>query len=309
MGLIVIILSRITATLFDDNLAVIVLLTFTGLSLLLFFAWKIRNRYIELQRTLHGGWTRFAVVSALFYLMIYVIISYPSPLNQRREYIPAVILFCVIVITVYGVIIQTLMKSVTIYNEQRENELLETKLALQNSQLELKEIYYIMAYTDAMTGLKNRAAFEERKKKLSENPVGLSCLMLDLNNLKTTNDIYGHDKGDDVLVRFSDVLKNSVDDADSIYRIGGDEFAIIFTAYDSAQMEKVIANLKQEIRQTNRRSEIKISAAMGFASMSQDQVKDVEALIAAADKKMYENKREMKRSPDYVAAAMSIQRS
>ena len=187
-----IILSRITATLFDDNLVVIVLLTFTGLSLLLFFAWKIRNRYIELQRTLHGGWTRFAVVSALFYLMIYVIISYPSPLNQRREYIPAVILFCVIVITVYGVIIQTLMKSVTIYNEQRENELLETKLALQNSQLELKEIYYIMAYTDAMTGLKNRAAFEERKKKLSENPVGLSCLMLDLNNLKTTNDIYGH---------------------------------------------------------------------------------------------------------------------
>ncbi|QSX04882.1 GGDEF domain-containing protein [Sedimentibacter sp. zth1] len=229
--------------------------------------------------------------------MIYLLIAYPVAMIERREYIPVAILFSIIVITVYIVIYQTVMKSVMIYNEQRDKELLETKLALQNSQLELKEIYYKMAYTDALTGLKNRASFEERKKILSiniENQDMIACLSMDLNNLKKSNDIYGHNKGDELIKTFSNILKLSFDDSQIIYRTGGDEFFIFFTEMSLEQIEKQIANLKREIIHNNKQNEIQISFAMGLAVMNEDQIKDIKSLIVFADKRMYENKKNMK---------------
>lgn len=298
MGLIIIIISRAVAILFNDNPSIILLLTILGLTFLLYVAWKYRKQYIQIQKTLQSGWRSFATVSSLFYIMIYLIVAYPVPMIERREYLPVAILFSITIIFVYLVIYQTVMKSVKIHDEQKDRELLETKIALQNSQLEFKELYYKMAYTDALTGLKNRADFEERKKSLFENIKNisvLSCLSMDLNNLKETNDMYGHNIGDELIKTFSNILKHSFKDSQTIYRVGGDEFIVISIGISSKQIEKQIENLKREIIHNNKHNDLQINFALGFAFLNEDNITDIESLIIQADKRMYENKIDMKR--------------
>ncbi|MEA4988561.1 MAG: GGDEF domain-containing protein [Anaerovorax sp.] len=264
---------------------------------MLLVSWKLRKQYIQIQRTLQSGWRSFASVSVLFYIMIYMMISYPVPIKERREYLPILIFFCITILFVYVVIYHTVIKSVKIHDEQKDKELLETKIALQNSQLKFKELYYKMAYTDALTGLKNRADFEERKKSLIEdfkNGDMVSCLSFDLNNLKETNDIYGHDKGDELIKTFADILKRSFNDSQT-YRVGGDEFIVLFCGISKVIIEKQIGNFKREILHNNKKNRIQISFAMGLASISEAHIKDINSLIITADKRMYENKKNMKR--------------
>ncbi|WP_206458238.1 GGDEF domain-containing protein [Anaerovorax sp. IOR16] len=297
MGLIIIIIARMIAILFNDNSIVILSFTITGLSFLLFVSWKFRKQYIQIQRTLQSGWRSFGSVAVMFYIMIYMIISYPVPIKERREYLPVLIFFSITILFVYVVIYQTVIKSIKIHDEQKDKELLETKIALQNSQLKFKELYYKMAYTDALTGLKNRADFEERKKSLFkniENGDMISCLSFDLNNLKETNDIYGHDKGDELIKTFADILKRVFNDSQT-YRVGGDEFIVVFCGISKVIIEEQIGNLNREIIHINKNNKIQISFAMGLASISEAHIKDINSLIITADKRMYENKNNMKR--------------
>lgn len=298
MGIIIITISRSVAILFNDNNFIIILLTNIGFLYLLCVSCKIQKQYTHIQRTLGDGWRSFAAVSLLFYIMMYLILFYPVPIIERREYVPIVISFSIIVIFVYIVIYQTLIKSLLIHFEKKDKELLEMKIALQNSQLEIKEMYYNMAYTDALTGLKNRAAFEEKKKELStniENFQMLSCLSIDMNNLKETNDLYGHSKGDELIIAFSEILKNSFDDLQNIYRIGGDEFILFFIRISYEEIEKQILNLKRGIIQNNNKNDIQISFAMGLAFLNEEYIQDVNSLIVCADNRMYENKINMKK--------------
>ena len=159
MGLIIITLSRIIATPFDDNPIVVLVFYNIGFGLFLYISIKLRKNYIQIQNTIRSGWKSIGAVSILFYILIYLITAYEVPKSEMEAYLIILIVFIITIIFVYIVIYQTVMKALIIHDEQKERELLETKIALQNSQLELKELYYKMAYTDAMTGLKNRAAF------------------------------------------------------------------------------------------------------------------------------------------------------
>lgn len=297
MGLIVIIFSRAIAILYNDNLWLIFALTNIGLLGLLLLSIKYRQRYIQIQNQLQTGWTSLTFLALLFYIMLYFIISYPFPLKERREYVPIAILFSMIVIIVYVVIFQTIMKSQKIYNAKQEKELLETKLALQSSQLELKEVYYKMAFTDALTGLKNRAAFEGIKSKLQidrEMRRTLTCLSLDLNNLKETNDLYGHSEGDRLIQTFGDILKQSFKDQNLIYRVGGDEFIVLFLGMSETQIKSQVTTFNLEVERKCIESKLSISVAMGLAAMTENQIDDVDALLNIADMRMYQNKEAMK---------------
>jgi diguanylate cyclase (GGDEF)-like protein len=88
-----------------------------------------------------------------------------------------------------------------------------------------------LAMQDSLTNLGNRRYFDDQLKRAMHNAnrqhekVGL--ILMDLNKFKAINDNYGHSIGDQVLMQFSDVLRTCVRDSDSIFRFGGDEFAII----------------------------------------------------------------------------------
>lgn len=105
-----------------------------------------------------------------------------------------------------------------------------------NSRL-INEIKY-MSFHDYLTGLYNRAFFEEELKRLDVGRnLPLSVVNGDVNGLKITNDLYGHEKGDELLVKVADILRESFRKSNIISRWGGYEFIILLpkTAYKRAE--------------------------------------------------------------------------
>ena len=109
--------------------------------------------------------------------------------------------------------------------------------------------------------------------------------------MKATNDIYGHKKGDELIKTFSDMLLHIFDDVKNIYRIGGDEFVLLFSGMSQKKIEEQVEKLKQEVSKKNIQYDIQIYFAMGLAYMDEDAVKDIDSLILCADRRMYENKK------------------
>src|SRR6267143_4698500 len=88
-----------------------------------------------------------------------------------------------------------------------------------------------MALTDELTGLHNRRGFlslaTQQLRLALRNGHGLLLFFVDVDNLKETNDSYGHQEGDSVLVRFADALRETFRDSDVLARLAGDEFAVL----------------------------------------------------------------------------------
>ncbi|HEX6756607.1 MAG TPA: EAL domain-containing protein [Mycobacteriales bacterium] len=87
-----------------------------------------------------------------------------------------------------------------------------------------------LAYSDALTGLANRALFAERVSAAQHRRGGVSVLLLDLDGFKAVNDSFGHPAGDRLLVRLGEVLTAAVEPDDVVARLGGDEFAVLVAA-------------------------------------------------------------------------------
>ena len=128
-----------------------------------------------------------------------------------------------------------------------------TTKELEESNRELEEANQKLAYTsitDGLTRLYNRAEIERGIKnslQMSESGV-LSLIMLDIDNFKKVNDIYGHGEGDRVIIALSDVLRDALKDEDfaSIGRWGGEEFMVLLQNRDintaAALAEKIRAS-------------------------------------------------------------------
>lgn len=98
---------------------------------------------------------------------------------------------------------------------------------------ELEDMLTQMSYTDKLTGLYNRAYFEEQINKLDDNEYyPLTLIIGDLNGLKAVNDNLGHLEGDKLLVEIAKVLKGSCRKEDLVFRWGGDEFIILLPNSD-----------------------------------------------------------------------------
>lgn len=93
---------------------------------------------------------------------------------------------------------------------------------------ELENMLRQISYTDKLTGLYNRTCFEEQIEILdNEKFYPLSIIIGDANGLKQLNDTRGHFEGDKLIIKISEILKNSCDENDLIFRWGGDEFVIL----------------------------------------------------------------------------------
>ncbi|TXI00577.1 MAG: EAL domain-containing protein [Rhizobium sp.] len=89
-----------------------------------------------------------------------------------------------------------------------------------------------LAYHDTLTGLPNRAAFDRHARQVARTELGL--ILLDLDNLKFVNDTFGHRAGDELIRTTAERLQDS---AEYVFRIGGDEFAIVCDAGDDVALE------------------------------------------------------------------------
>lgn len=155
-----------------------------------------------------------------------------------------------------------------------------------------------LAYADALTSLRNKGAFDIYMQNIQtsidnkEEETALAICIFDCNNLKQINDNYGHDKGDLYLQCTAELICN-VYEHSPVFRIGGDEFAIILTGADYENREKLRKLYYRRCDQNNKVKENpweKVSAAFGMSVYDPDEDMSVNDVFRHADKLMYENK-------------------
>lgn len=152
-----------------------------------------------------------------------------------------------------------------------------------------------MAFTDAMTGLYNRAKLDEVFSGFNSHDV-YSIISFDLNYLKRTNDKYGHKAGDALLMSFVNILKKSFSDLGPIFRMGGDEFMVVIrTSPYSIYVMKAFDTMNKLIDEENNMGhEYTTSVAYGSACSDEFDRPTYDKVNSLADKRMYEMKQKMK---------------
>lgn len=141
---------------------------------------------------------------------------------------------------------------------------------------------------DILTQLYNRAFYHEEVERLECNAVyPVSCIYLDLNGLKTINDTFGHDTGDQLLIRIGKILNQAVNNSTySASRIGGDEFIILMPHADCEQVSHMLNLINQLILADNLKySEFPMSVAMGYSTKLDNE--SIESVLKRADQTMY----------------------
>jgi len=158
----------------------------------------------------------------------------------------------------------------------------------------------ILAYSDALTKLPNRAALEHRLTKAiarasRENRI-LAIFFIDLDNFKNINDSMGHDKGDQVLIEVAERLSSTIRSEDTLSRLGGDEFILLSESIQNENAvytlaSRILASLKQPI--LLHPNTIYVNASIGIALFPNDG-RNSQELIKNADMAMYKAKSEGK---------------
>lgn len=170
-------------------------------------------------------------------------------------------------------------------------------LALRNSEIhrEVQE----MATIDSLTGLFNKRYFIENLTKEFKSTIRyqtpVSLIMLDLDDFKPVNDRFGHQAGDLVLREITSLVARSLREIDVPARYGGDEIAIILPETVMEQAFFVAKRIKRLIEDHPIKfgeNCIKVTASFGISSCPSSQIKTAEDMIMAADKALYEAKRD-----------------
>jgi diguanylate cyclase (GGDEF)-like protein len=151
--------------------------------------------------------------------------------------------------------------------------------------------------TDELTGLHNFRGLTLMGERLlldaRRGEQSLSMIFIDADGLKEVNDTLGHDAGSRMLVDIATLLRGNFRDVDLIGRVGGDEFAVMVKG-DKSDLESMLERFKAAIEEANRLGDkpYRISCSLGVITTEPNQKMSLIDLLAHADAKMYENKRE-----------------
>jgi two-component system cell cycle response regulator len=149
------------------------------------------------------------------------------------------------------------------------------------------------AMTDSLTGLANyRSLAESLSREIARarryrQP--LSLITLDLDHLKTINDEYGHDAGDQAIRLVAQVLKGAVRSFEIVARQGGDEFAVLLPNTNAHEAEQLAERLRAEVASRSVQG-VTLSASIGVASRDASHDLDAKTLVKASDEALYRAK-------------------
>ena len=150
-----------------------------------------------------------------------------------------------------------------------------------------------LGYHDSLTGLYNRAYFEEEMERLDvKRNLPFSIIIGDLNNLKKVNDRYGHDQGDELIKNIADILRENCREDDILARWGGDEFGLLLPQTEAPTAKKVMQRIHSKLTNYSHK-QIDVNLALGLATKTK-QFEDIDEIFKKADDNMYENKRIIK---------------
>jgi len=140
---------------------------------------------------------------------------------------------------------------------------------------------------DVMTGLYNRAFFQEEIMKLADSQDEITFIMADLNSLKYINDTLGHQTGDNMIRRAAEVLKAAIDQEEVVARIGGDEF--VATLLHQQPPQEIIERIRSLVALNNKYYQgPELRIALGAATHTKNEA--LEKTLTRADEAMYIDK-------------------
>ncbi len=132
-----------------------------------------------------------------------------------------------------------------------------------------------MALKDPLTGLGNRRFFDDSYSKAIQlakrHQQPFALLLLDLDNFKQVNDLSGHSTGDQVLLAVADCMRETLRATDSLFRFGGDEFALLLQDQDTDHAELIACRLQQKINQHPLLNLHQVGCSIGLAWLSAEQ--------------------------------------
>lgn len=181
------------------------------------------------------------------------------------------------------------------YN-QRQIKLLEQLASQIAMPLEHTQLYAKAeqkARVDELTGLFNRRSLDE----ILDNEISrhsryggvFSLAILDLDSFKVYNDTYGHLKGDKLLRQVGQIIKESIRNADSAFRYGGDEFALLLPLTDIDAGLQVVERVRKRVAEELCFKEVSVTTSIGLASWPDDGITHTD-IIASADVMLYRAK-------------------
>ncbi len=151
---------------------------------------------------------------------------------------------------------------------------------------------------DGLTGLYNHRYFYEILSNFIEQHIRykkpLSVAMLDIDDFKKVNDVYGHLVGDKVLEGIAQIITNNIRSSDIAARYGGEEFAIILPETKAEDAYKVCERIRQKIMESEfvlRDTKCKVTVSIGVVGLMEEEIIDVATLVDRADSALYIAKR------------------
>ncbi|TDK35157.1 diguanylate cyclase [Rhizobium deserti] len=142
--------------------------------------------------------------------------------------------------------------TIELTNSRLYLELIAENVGLAIANLQLREKLTEFAIRDPLTGLFNRRHLEETlQTRLADHPKEpLACLMIDIDHFKRFNDQFGHDAGDMVMRHVGQILRESVGEAGSAYRFGGEEFTVLLPDYDEQGGAEYAEAIRRKVNST-----------------------------------------------------------
>ncbi len=151
----------------------------------------------------------------------------------------------------------------------------------------------VQAFTDTLTGLKNRRAMDHILNRYSETGESFALMQMDLDYFKQVNDTLGHAAGDLVLEEVARILTEETREQDTIVRAGGDEFVLIFHRLtDARDISGIAARILDRLAEPILFGDqpCNISASIGVAISSEYEHPDIDTMLKDADKATYASK-------------------
>jgi diguanylate cyclase (GGDEF)-like protein len=229
---------------------------------------------------------------ALLLATIALIIGSPSVMSRSTS--TALEVFAVIACAAYAIFLAAHSRSTHVDLERAYSGHLE----------ELSQRLRTMAYRDALTGLYNHRYFYEQLSHEVERSLRygqpLAVLLMDMNNFKQVNDVYGHIIGDKFLSLVGQVIARQVRGSDIGARYGGDEFVVILpnTSMDEARAtaEKLALGVEHAAAMSATEEKVRLGISIGIA-ICPDDSKAPGELLQIADNRLYEVKARRKSGP------------
>ena len=150
------------------------------------------------------------------------------------------------------------------------------------------QIKYLSEH-DCLTSLYNRSYIDKNIPKITApSNLPLSVVLADMNALKLTNDVFGHQKGDQLIVKVAQILKKCCRETDIVSRWGGDEFLLLLPNTDPNVCLQIVESINKACQETEQEI-VDISVSMGTATMETPNT-NITELFAVAENRMYKNK-------------------